>query len=107
MEISITQSESEPVERINLTGELTIEAVHTVMNKLTPHCETMSSFAMDLTNVVELDTAGMQLLIYLQQIRNKKIGGTETPIIFKANDTVRHFLAFHHMDTLLCQEASA
>jgi len=71
---------------ISLNGELTIYNARLVVNYIHPILEQYKKVAIDLKNVSEVDTAGMQALIFLKReskyrkVKLKMINHTE-PII--------------------------
>jgi anti-anti-sigma factor len=58
---------------ISMDGELTISTVAEIKARLNTALEQKEPVVLDLHNVEELDTAGLQLLLALQRTGNKRV----------------------------------
>jgi len=66
--MNITRDKHKSGDIIKLEGELTIYTVSQAKNLLVEDCEKLTNtVALDLKNVSEIDTAGLQLLLFFQK----------------------------------------
>lgn len=69
--MNITRTKNKSGIAINMEGELTIYTVSQAKQALVEECEKLSdSVALDLKSLSEIDTAGLQLLLFFQKHLN-------------------------------------
>lgn len=92
-----------PVRR-ELTGELTIATVADQWTVLAADLAAGTDLEIDLSGVVELDTAGLQLL--LMAVREADRSGARV-VLTGAGEPVRAVLAIAHLETLVTDTVEA
>ncbi|MCP9759277.1 anti-sigma factor antagonist [Aquitalea sp. S1-19] len=88
--------------QLTLSQDLVIENAHALKPQLVDALERAAHLELDLEQVAEMDSAGLQLLLLARREADRQ---GKTLHIRGCNDSLRQTLAFCRLDTLLGDEA--
>lgn len=80
--------------RLSVTGEMTIYAAEEMLQIFAPYWQEYKQFALDLSEVSEIDTAGIQLLL---QFQRKAKQAEQSLQIFSCSQAVQDLLNLYRL----------